>query len=67
MSKQLDGVSFCETCGDLREAHINGNDYDIKQRGPVGLVRISAERHAKTHGHNVTYMKTVTVQYLEGK
>jgi len=66
-TKQVDAVSFCETCGDLREAHVEGNDYDEKQRGPCGLVMISAERHARRWGHNVTYMKTVTTQYLGGK
>ena len=64
-AKRLDAISFCEQCGDLRDATTDGNDVlpGEPKRGVIGAVRVAADRHARRHGHNVTFIRTETVDY----
>ncbi len=66
-SDRIDGYAECDACGELREGSVVGVDTPSespRSRGPVGLVRVSAERHARRHpGHVVTFQRVATVVY----
>ena len=53
----IDGAAFCSDCEWTREDSQYRPDPG-SFRGPVALVRVAAQRHAKAHGHSTSFIRS---------